>query len=175
MNQAQKIYSSSPPLAKNIMTAGAVILAVGGTYLIYRSIKKAADVSKANKAGKAAADELENLKRGGIYPTLSDTTLENFCSALQNAMNGCGTDEDAVFSVFASLRNNADLLRLIMLFGVRFYEPCAASSPISYLHWQWDSEAYGGDLPTWLTFDFSAADIEAINEILAGNRITIQF
>ena len=57
MNQAQKIYSSSPPLAKNIMTAGAVILAVGGTYLIYRSIKKQNDISKANKAGKAAADE----------------------------------------------------------------------------------------------------------------------
>ena len=90
-------------------------------------------------------------------------------------MNGCGTDEDAVFSVFASLGNTADLLRLIMLFGVRFYEPCAATSPISYLHWQFDDEAYGGDLPTWLTFDFSASDIEAINEILAGKGINIQF
>jgi hypothetical protein len=175
MNQAQKIYSQSPPFAKNVMTAGAVILAVGGTYLIYRSIKKQNDIAKANKAGQAAADELENLRRSGIYPTLSDTTLENFAAQLVAAMNGCGTDEDGIFSVFSSLRNTADLLRLIQLFGVRFYEPCAASSPISYLHWQFDDEAFGGDLPTWLAFDLSASDIEAINDILAGNGITIQF
>ncbi len=175
MGKAFEVYRQAPPLAKNILVAGSALLVVGGGWLLYRSVKKAQEIKDANKAGQAAANDLENLRRRGIYPTYNDTTLENFAAGLVQAMNGCGTDEEMIYEIFDALRNDADLLRLEMLFGVRFYEPCAASSPLSYLVWQFDDKAYGGDLPTWLSYDLGAGEIANINSILAGNGLTIQF
>ena len=111
----------------------------------------------------------------GVYPTYADSTFENFASQLVQAMNGCGTDENAIYQVYRQLRNDADLLRLTQIFGVRYYQPCEWTSPVSYAIWQFNDKAYGGDLPTWLGYDLSSGEIENINSILAQAGISIRY
>ncbi len=175
MGKALTLYKDSPPLAKNILVGGTVLLVVGGAFLIYRHHKKEKDQREANRAGAQAAIDLENLRKQGIVPTHYPTEFENFAASLVQSMNGCGTDEDTIYDVFAQMSNDADLLALITVFGVRFYQPCEASSPFSYMLWLWDDESFGGDLPTWLSYDLKGSEIANINAILAGNGLTIQF
>jgi len=58
---------------------------------------------------------------------------------------------------------------------VQYYRPCAASQPISYIRWQLDSSAFGGDLATWLSYDLSSSDIADINQILSERGTDFQF
>jgi len=175
MGKAAVLYQQSPPLAKNIMVGGAALLVVGGLFVIYRNARKNQDQKEANRAGAQAAIDLENLRKQGIVPTHYPTEIENFASSLVQSMNGCGTDEQTIYDVFAQMGNDADVLALIKVFGLRFYQPCEASSPFSYLLWLWDDESFGGDLPTWLSYDLKSGEIANINNILASNGVTIQF
>lgn len=170
-----KVTSGMTPTTKGIFN----IVLLGGAgvaaYLIYRSAKKKQDEAKASQAAAIAAGEISQLNQQGIVQSYSDSEFANFVHTLVQAMNGCGTDEQSVYSVFQKLRNDVDIRKLITAFGVQYYEPCAASQPLSYLRWQWDSEAYGGDLSTWLGYDLTTDEIEHINSILLSNGINYQF
>lgn len=166
-----KYYNSQPPVVKIIIAAG---LGLSG-YAIYRYFKNKADESQANQSAELATTELQNLAAKGIRPTYSQSQYENFSQQLVEAMNGCGTDEDTIYQVFGSLRNDADVLMLIKQFGVRYYQPCAVSSPLSYAIWQFNDKAYGGGLITWLGYDLDSDNIADINAILQGHGIKYTF
>lgn len=165
-------YYERQPAAVKVIAVGA--LAVGG-YLIYRHFKKAQDLAEANKAADLAKDELSVLAAQGISPSYPDSQFQVFVDNLVQAMTGCGTDEDSIYSTFRKIRNEADIRKLIAQFGVQFYQPCAWTSPISYSIWQFDDKHYGGGLATWLGYDLSSDNISEINSILRGNGINYQF
>lgn len=171
----QKSYDSLPSWAKGIV--GVII--VGGVavigYTIYTKIRDRARLQDAMKVGDFAEQELMALAKKGIRPTLGKTQLESMSAKLEEAMNGCGTTTDQVYQVFKDLQNKADLLSLIMQFNVRYYRPCAVSSPISYAVWLRNERAYGGNIATWLTYDLSSAEITKINEILSAKGIDYKF
>src|SRR3954464_3627343 len=124
-------WQDLPPWGKGVVA----IVIVGGAgaiiYTIYHSIKKRQEIKEANKAGLAAQEELKQLQNQGINPTFSKSEFEAMAEALVEAMDGCGTDEETVYSVFRKLKNDADIRQLIASFGVRYYRPCAADQPIS--------------------------------------------
>jgi hypothetical protein len=91
------------------------------------------------------------------------------------ALDGCGTDEQSVYNVFEAMKNKADVLKLISKFNVRFYQPCAATSPISYTKWLYDNESFGGSLATWLQYDLTNSEILKINTILSKKGIDFKF
>lgn len=144
-------------------------------YQIYTSIKNKQDLAKNLEAQKLANNELANLKKNGIVPTKSASQFEILSAKINEAVNGCGTDEEAIYQVFNSLNNRADLLSLISSFGIRYYRPCAATDPISYTSWMFNNKSFGGDLSSLLSYDLDNSEIAKINSILKSKKIDFTF
>lgn len=171
MNLYERYYERQPSAVKVIAVAG--VAALG--YVVYRSVKRSEDIKKANQAAELASGELTELGQQGIYPTLSDSQFEQMSQTIVTAIDGCGTDEEAIFSVFNQLRNEADVRRLIVVFGVRYTEPCSVTQPISYAKWLINDQSFGGPLNVFLRYDLSDSDISEINSILRSKGIVYQF
>ena len=100
--------------------------------------------------------KLNSDLQGSInYSNLSYTTDQYgvFAKKLYNAMDGVGTDEDAIWDTFKQMKNRDDLLFLIKTFGVR------------------DGET----LSEWLYDDLGNDDIEKLNTILSSLDIEYSF
>jgi len=166
-----KYYEQQPSAVKVIVVAGIGLLG----YSIYQAIKRNEDEKNASKAATAAVSELAALAARGIYPSYGDSQFYVFINTLVQSMTGCGTDTDMIFHVFRQIKNEADVRKLIQLFGVQYYQPCVWTSPVSYAIWQVNDKAYGGDLATWLSYDLSQSEISTINSILKGNGLIYQF
>jgi hypothetical protein len=166
-NVYDRYYNSQPAAVKVIAVAGVALLG----YTVYRSWRRNQDLRDANKAAELANQELQQLANQGIHPTLTALQFENMSQTIVEAINGCGTDEDAIFNVFEQLNNGADIRKLIAVFGVRYYRPCAASDPVSYSIWLVNDQAFGGTLVTLLYYDLSDSDIGTINSILRRKGI----
>lgn len=152
---------------------GASVVGVIG-WELWKVYKKNQRDHLANQAGPAAAGDIERLEKLGHRRTLSDTQLESMIIAMEEAMNDCGTDEDAIFNNMARLNNDLDFLYLVNRWGVRYYRPCAASQPISYTEWLLDSTSFPGDLPTWFNYDLNQSEIGEVNTILETNGINFR-
>ena len=68
-------------------------------------------------------------------------------------MKGIGSDESAVYRVFASAKNDLDVLGIVKAFGVK------------------DGETLG----QWLTADLDEKEIKALNDLLARKGIKYRF
>lgn len=166
-----KYYERQPGAVKVIVVAGVGLLG----YSLYRAWKKNQDEADANHAADQANAELQLLEQQGITPTLSLSEFENMSQTIVTAVDGCGTDEDAIFSVFNRLSNDADVRQLIKTFGIRYTQPCSITSPISYALWLANDKAFGGPLNIFLRYDLSDSDIATINSILRQRGIAYQF
>jgi hypothetical protein len=168
-------FDKEPGIFRGIQ--GTIIVAglAAGGYILYREWKKNQEEKQANAAADAAAQHLRDLAAQGITPTLDASQLEIFSQQLVEAMSGCGTDEDSIHRVFRQLSNDADVAALIVQFGVRYYQPCVWTSPVSFAIWEANDQAYGGGLPTWFGYDLSDSNIEDINDILTSKGITYKF
>lgn len=98
----------------------------------------------------SASSELAALNLVGIKPTYTDASYKLAADKLYVAMKGLGTDETAIFEVFGKMKNDADMIKLELAFGVR--------------------DTY--DLTAWLKGDLSAKDIATLNQMLINKGIT---
>jgi len=174
-NKVTEYYNGLPSWSKGVVAViGIAAVALVG-YSIYAGSKRRRDLKEASKASEEAKKEVEDLKREGIVASYTPSQYEVFSQKLVQAMDSCGTSEESVYSVFRSMKNKADVLSLISAFGVRYYQPCPTTNPVSYSKWLFNDKAYGGGLATWLEYDLTASEIKKINDILAGNRIQYNF
>lgn len=174
-NKILKIYEDLPPWSRGVV---GVTAALGIGFIIYTTYTKIRDrinLQDAKKLSDVADSELKTLASKGVKPTLTQSQVEAMCLKLVEAMNGCGTDEKMIKQVFESLSNKADLLMLIKIFDVRYYTPCAADQPISYIKWQFNDKSFGGNLATWMSYDLSSSNISDINAILQKKKIDYKF
>lgn len=167
----ERYYERQPAAVKVIAVAGVALL----SYSLYRSFKKSQDEKDANTAAQLANAELQQLAQQGIRPTLSALDFENMAQTVVTAVDGCGTDEDAIYSVFNRLRNDADIRQFISTFGIRYTQPCAATQPISYALWLADDKSFGGPLGVFLRYDLGDSEIAQINNIMRSKGINFQF
>lgn len=174
-NKVKNFYNELPPWGKGVVATGGVLLVLYIVYNTYRKVKSASDVRDAGQVADAAKKELLALQSKGIRPSYSATQYESFALKLAEAMNGCGTTESSLTQVFSAMKNKADVLALISAFGVRFYQPCAATQPISYARYIFDDKLFGGNLQTWLEYDLSSGEIKKINKLLSEKSIDFQF
>ena len=171
----KNFFSNEPGVFKGIQgTIIVAAVAVGG-YFFYQEWKKNQEEKEANTAADAAAKHLRDLAAQGIVPTHNASQLEIYSQQLVEAMTGCGTDEDSIHRVMKQMVNDADVAALIVQFGVRYYQPCAWTSPVSFAIWEVNDQAYGGGLPIWFGYDLGDSEIEEINDILASKGITYKF
>jgi hypothetical protein len=174
-NKIKGFYSELPPWGKGAIAVGGVVIVGFIIYTTYSRVRRRSALKEANVISDKAKEELVALQSKGIRPSYTPSQYESYSIRLAEAMNDCGTSEDSVFDVFNAMKNKADVLSLINAFGVRSYRPCAASQPISYTRYLFNSDAFGGTLPTWLEYDLSASDKEKINKILSSKKIDFQF
>lgn len=171
----EKYYQDQPRVTKGIIN----VIVVGGlAYLgwrLYRDAKRRQEIAAAMAAAQLAAAELARLAKEGVRPSFYDSQYELWANQVAEAMNGCGTDEAMILNVMSFMRNDADVLKLIEQFGVRYYRPCAASQPISYATWLLDSQSFGGGIGEWFAYDLSTSDIQDINETLKDNGVSYRF
>jgi len=174
-NKVTEYYNGLPRWSKGVVAVvGVAAIALVG-YSIYAGSKRRRDLKEASKASEEAKVEISELARSGVNPSYSPSQYEVFSQKLVQAMDSCGTSEESVYSVFRYMKNKADVLSLISAFGVRYYQPCASSNPISYSKWLFNDKAYGGGLATWLEYDLTSSEIKKINDILASNNIQYSF
>lgn len=155
-----------------------VVVGVGAVlvgYTVYQNYRKKEEEKKAQAGADAAQSELALLANQGINPSYYDSQYLIFADQIVQATSGCGTDEEKVYNVFRQMQNDADIRKLVILFGVQYYQPCAWTSPIAYSIWSVNDQAYGGSLSTFLGYDLGASEIAAINSILATKGINFQF
>lgn len=174
-NQLEASYKGLPGWAKGTLAVGGLLIVGFTAYTIYKNAQKKKGLQQANKLSQDATKEVIELSKQGVVPSYGQSQYESFVLKLVLAMDGCGTDEESVYRVFEAMKNKADVLSLIKTFGVRFYQPCAASSPISYTKWLYDNESFGGGLSTWLSYDLTGSEIQKINAILSKKTIDFKF
>lgn len=168
-------WQSLPGWSKGII--GTVV--IGGTaftaYTIYNNAKKRKELAASNQAAAYASQELNTLAAMGVVPSYSTVEFETWSQDLQQAMNSCKSDMGTITNVFNNMKNKADVLMLIYIFGIRYYTPCASSHPISYIVNIFNDQAYGGGFPTWVSYNLSSSQIGQINDILKNKNIAYSF
>ncbi|MCL1867750.1 MAG: annexin [Paludibacter sp.] len=63
--------------------------------------------------------EINELENAGEVASYTQSQYVSFADTLFAAMNGLGTDEDAIYNVFYKMKNKIDVLKLIDAYGVR--------------------------------------------------------
>jgi len=174
-NKVYTYYTELPDWAKGVVVVGVL----GVSYIVISRtiarIRKNKDIKDSGKEADYANQDLIELAKRGIRPTLDRTQMEILIKSLEQSMNGCSYSQSKIENAFKKLNNEADLKLLIRDFAVRFYQPCAISSPISYGIYLTDNKHFGGSLATWLNYDLDSSDINSINKILANKNINFKF
>ena len=171
----KEYYQDLPSWAKGAVVVGGIGITFYIGYTLVRRIRAKSELKEVLKESSQAENELQNLAQQGIRPTITQTQAEAIILSLVESMNDCGTDEDAIYNQFKKLNNIADVNLLIARWGVRYYRPCAASSPISYSKYLFNSKAFGGGISEWLNYDLSQSEIKKINKLLSDKNINFQF
>jgi hypothetical protein len=94
--------------------------------------------------------------------TYSEAQFDQFGDLLQAAMEGMGTDENAIYSVMDKMQSKLDVLLLIKAFGIRYYQ--------EFLN---VGENY--TLDQWFQNELSQSAIDDINAGLAAKGIVFYF
>ncbi len=166
-----KFIQDTPQWAKGVIA----LAAIGGGYLIYRSISKKVGGQGSGGEGGVPASKLPTTIAADITTSAKKYPLSyklsqygEWASALHNAMFGCGTDEDTIYRIMGYMKNDTDVLQLIKTFGVR-KEPRRLFVPCPYGE---------GTLSEYLTNELDKTEIGIVNKTLAAKKnpsITIRF
>ncbi|HBS86174.1 MAG TPA: hypothetical protein DEA97_06445 [Bacteroidales bacterium] len=148
-NYLKKQYEAIPPdkrrRTRNIIIIIVLILIFknkiidGIRNLFHRDINKI-DVDKGNLS----------YEKGEYY---------SMCSTLESAMDGTGTDEEAINSVIMRMQSQDDWNFLQKSFGVRKKDGGTFYADIT------------GDLKMWLGDELDSSEMEEIKEILIGQGV----
>ena len=93
--------------------------------------------------------------------TLTTAQAQGLADKLYAAMDGPGTDEDAIYSAFNAMNSYSDLMLVMKLFGQK------KSS--------WSLFGRESSLMEWIAADCSDTEIAKINAILASKDINFTF
>lgn len=158
-----KIYEDAPPLGKIIIILMACVLA----YFIYTFLKKITAPKPGNEnILDSTKTELTVLQQAGEVPNYTDTQFNGWADSLHQAMDGQGTDEDAIKDVFHFMKNKADVLKLIKAFGIKDYTDDKL--------FVWNVKPL--NLNEWLTTELDSEEKETyVNSQLKLNNINYTF
>ena len=159
-------FKQLPMWAKGVVAVG-VLLGVGvGTYYLVKFGKRTSENMRNNRDNKVVKDDLKKLnKDDSTKQKISDSQAKSLASGLFTAMDNYGTDEDAIYSIFRKVKNDADVLAVIKAYGTK-------TLTVTGL---WTSDDYTGDLAGSLRQELSPGDMNRINTILDKKGIEFRF
>lgn len=158
-------FSALPAVFKGII----FVAAAGGLFLsgraIVKAIKKYQDDKESKKEGKGWGQTYKDAnKNPSTAATLSETEMMVIANRLQEAMDGYGTNDAAIKSLFTRVNTLGDLSGINNAFGVR---TILAGHGIGWL-----TPVQRGTLSEMLQAE--NADIDFINKHLESKGISIK-
>lgn len=140
-------WSDRGPFERGILLAASI----GGT--VFLLIKGKSIIEKIQQQ-RQQAQIGRDIAATGRTVSYSDSQFNSFADILYTAMNGVGTDEEGVAGIMYKMKNDADVLKLIQIFG----------------------QKDGYTLAEWIASEFSQEDKSFyINGILAKKGISFRF
>ncbi len=163
-NGLYKFYTELPTWAKGVIG----VAVVGGialiTYGIYNKVHKSQSEKDAEESLKDSNKDIKELLKYQ-KPSYLPTQYGAFSDSLYEAMNGIGTDEDTIFSVFGKMKNTLDVLLTIQAFGIREYTDDRVfifnTKPMNLIQ--------------WISVELNEDDRNELNKILSSKGIKFQF
>jgi hypothetical protein len=144
-----------------------------GAFLLYKTVKKTTkgitdffkgkDIQTEKELKEAVEEEQKKLIEEGQVLTYPLFTYKSDASQLLIAMEGMGTDDDLIYSIFSKMKNDLDITQLIKDFGINNYW-LATKKLITEM-----------DLSAWIYEEMNNSEIEKLNKILKDNNITYRF
>lgn len=123
-NKAYSYYTELPAWAKGVVVVGGLAVTYIFVSQIISRIKKQASDKDNRQAVESAKDDLQELRKNGIKPTLSKAQTDAMADAILNQYKNADLLLQS-YSVterqFNMLKNDADFLMLKTSWGVRTY------------------------------------------------------
>ena len=122
-----KGFDTLPDWAKGTIAVIGVATLVYAGWLVKKGIDKLIAGRDERKEDEAQKDELENLQQQGIQHTISDATALGLSNTIQSLLDGCeltGSEEEVVNQILATVKNQADWVKLQQKFGTRTIDNC---------------------------------------------------
>jgi hypothetical protein len=159
--KTREVYTNLDPRIRLVVQIGAVIL---GTWAVFKIIKagKQAKADKSNRnETQASSNELQVLNQNpATKQKITNAQASAFANKLFASMNGKGTYEDEIMSVFYHIYNDADFLAVQKAFGTRTIESRTYFVP-----------DFRGTLLSCLADELDSDYTKQINQIMAKKKI----
>jgi len=156
-----EIVKKLPPWAIGVLSVGGLVIIGFVGYKIYKKIEENKRLAGAKKEG---TDIDNDLKNAGA-PSMSNSQISQLANALFVAMDGYGTDVPAIYREIAKLKNNADVLAVKKVYGIRELSS-GAGNP---------APNFKGTLSQAFIDELETTQVNAINGVLAKKGITQRF
>jgi len=170
---ALRVYTELPSWAKGVVVVGGLFVG----YLAVTSIIKAIKSKKTKEESLAevnnAATELNTQIKSGKGPTIQRSTAEVMSNAIVAASNDCGTDEKQIYAQFDKVKNQADILLFVDVFGLRKKVRCPFSNDPRESFFSADTPPMS--LSAMINSELDATQISTVNNKLASKGITYKF
>jgi hypothetical protein len=145
-----------------IITASIVVAAA---YLLYKIFNKK-KVSNPNSGGNDGV-VVKNPTGGtiGTAPTMTTAKFKEIADKIFDAFEGYGTRNKEINNQFALLKNNDDVMSLIVAYGIREISS-GSYNPLP---------DFTGNLPEAIANELSQSEISDLNSVLVKSGIKIRF
>jgi hypothetical protein len=168
VKNSYQFYTELPTWAKGVIAVGGLAILYFAGKSVFDRIKKDAATKDSQQVVTDSKRDLQMLLNSGMKLSYPVSNYAVFSSTLIAAFNGYGTAETMVYSVFNSMKNEADVLQLIISFGLRTIKGGC------FLGFCQD-DVYKIDLPGAIANEMLQSEKDEINTILKKNNVDYQF
>jgi hypothetical protein len=161
----QDFLKDMPAWAKGTMGVVVIGGVAFGVFKLYKYIQNQGALEGAKAEQKATTSALDKLAQKGVKPSYDQVQYNTLANQLATAFNGYGTDTSAVFRAFTYMKNNADVIKLNQVFGIKKI----SSGKFNV------SDDFEGTLAQHLTEELNAKELQALNSGLAKKGISYRY
>ena len=170
---ALRVYTELPQWAKGVVVVGGLVVGYLAVTAILRKLKEAKTNAESLTEVNDATSELQTEIKSGKKPSLPKTTIEAMANAIVAASNDCGTDEKQIYAQFDKVTNQADVLLLVQVFGLRQKVRCPFSDDPRESFFSANTPPMS--LSAMLNSELDTTQMQTLNNKLATKGIKYKF
>lgn len=168
-----KVYTELPSWAKGVVVVGGLAMSYLAVTAVLRKLKESKIKKESLSEINGATSELQAEINSGKKPTLPKTTIEAMANAIVSASNDCGTNEKQIYAQFDKVSNQADVLLLVQVFGLRKKVRCPFSDDPRESFFSADTPPMS--LSAMLNSELDTTQMQTLNNKLASKGINYKF
>lgn len=163
-------YKGLPPKYRGIIAVGVSAVAIAGIsfagWKIYKYLKESKGRKQTELENKTGGKDLRDLQALGQKASYPDSQYATWANQLKEAFNGCGTSNGVWKTVFGSLKNEVDVLKLNQTYGTRTFDEC---------NWEFNFGDFTGTLSQALVHELSDSEMNEVNTMLEKAGIKYRY